>query len=144
MSGQTDAFLIRWAQTRIDGEPAGPCATLIAGARWQWDGRAVDVPGFCQEAEGRIGTTVSRLLPRRQFVDGLSGEDPQISADVLLTDGTSTYRALRVDLVELARPVLLFVGVLPPRRTELVVLDPLADPVPQALPAPTVAVAGGR
>ncbi|MEM6824868.1 MAG: hemolysin-type calcium-binding protein, partial [Pseudomonadota bacterium] len=133
-AGASGTFVISWAQTEIDGLRSGPLSAIEAGATWRWSGAAVrvDRPGDIlalgppigqDDIEARAAMAVRRIvgraLPpnRAQFGEALS--DPLLSNSFVLTDGSHSWTAILLDVAEVARPLLMFEGPLPPSEADL-------------------------
>lgn len=141
-AGNTGTFVIAWSETEIDGLSGGPVAGLEPGASWRWSGRAVRVDrpvescgdtNFCdtnigggeQALKARAALAARRLvgraLPPVRAQSGVDFDEPLLDRSFSLTDGRRQWTATLVDVAEAARPLVMFVGVLPPAGTALTV-----------------------
>lgn len=128
MTSLAGAHLVAWSQTRIDARRPGPVAALRPGAMWEWRGRAIPVtaspawPDAILDDAALLGA-IRRALPAARFREGLDSEAPVLDRCVTLVHATAVYEALLVELVELARPLILFRDSLPPQGESLRVAD---------------------
>ncbi len=132
-TGFRGTFVISWSQTELDGYCAAPVADLRAGAVWSWTGEAVRVDGPrgilpLGEAQGmadirrRAALTVRRLMAGERASmarDPLFLNDPLFGQGFVLTDGRSTWEVALIPMGAGRKPLLLFQGMIPPRKTEL-------------------------
>ena len=133
-AGAFGTSVIAWAQTEIDGLRSGPISAIEPGATWRWSGRAirVDRPGDILPLGGPIGQDdvetraamavrriMGKALPpgRAQWGEALS--EPLLSNSFVLTDGTRSWTATLLEVPEVARPLLMFAGHVPPTDTDL-------------------------
>jgi len=136
-AGYLGTFVISWAQTEVDGIAAAPLHALTVGAQWCWWGEAVRIDGpadilLLQGAEGeadvrrRAERAVRRLMGAavsgREF-SSVVVDQPQESQGFTVTDGYQAYRISVVDLPDAAARLLMFVGRVPPKGTELWVVE---------------------
>ncbi len=143
MAGPEGTFVISWAQTEIDGKSGAPVTLIEAGAHWTWRGEPVRIDGATGQADAWMGACmdthrrraaasakriVARALVqegvRTPFVDDVFEFDRTFS----LTDGTRTWIATLIEMPEIARPLLMFTGQMPPADTPLRVSEGVADP----------------
>ena len=135
-SGFRGTFVISWSQTEIDGLEAAPVAALSIGAAWSWRGDAVQVDGpggvlRLDRAEGteRLRRRAARMV-HRLVGTALVGEvgshrrPANEAADLadssfLVTDGARSYTVTLITVGQGTPPLLMFVGEIPPRGTEL-------------------------
>ncbi len=132
--GHLGIHVISWSQTEIDGLRGGPVASIADGAAWRWTGEAVrvDRPGDVlslgtpegkEQLQLRAAAAVRRImgtaLPplRAQMGDDFS--DPLLSNAFELTDGIACWTATLVEVPEVARPLLMFVGRMPPADRDI-------------------------
>ena len=147
MAGPEGTFVISWAQTEIDGLSGAPVASLDAGAVWIWRGEPVRIdgatgyagvwPGDTMDQHRRRAATSARRIVARAlvqegvrtpYVDDICEFDRTFS----LTDGRRKWTATLIDMPEIARPLLMFTGHLPPANVPLYVAEGVSDP---ALPS---------
>ena len=136
-AGQNGRIAILWKQTELDGLEAAPLSFLNVGAAWSWRGDALRLDGphhllRLENANGseqlrrRASRVVQRLVgqalqseagaPARQF-----DEDPTPLPDrsFVVTDGAKSYTVTLIDTGTGSNPLLMFVGDMPPRNTDL-------------------------
>jgi len=135
-TGFEGTFVIKWAQTEVDGLESAPRAALGIGASWRWSGQAVRIDGpqdlvrLCDpegeaDLRARAARKVRRLvgLPhasnRVVTRDTLGAEEPLFERGFDVTDGYTAYSASVVDLGAGSQPLLMFTGGLPPADTDL-------------------------
>lgn len=126
-------FVIPWAQTEIDGQPAAPAEALAPGVAWAWRGEAlrVDGPGDVLQLtmadepaalRRRAARKVRRLIGPAAVRRGAAGAGAQDEgpgdAGFTVTDGVRSYA---VALLPQGRglPLLGFEGPPPPRDRAL-------------------------
>jgi hypothetical protein len=140
MSASDGAHLVAWTQTRVDLRRPGPVADLRPGVLWDWRGRAIPVPALRDEDDHRLLQSLRRVLPAARFREGIAGESPLLDRRFRLVHATAVFDAVLVELVELARPMILFRDGLPPQGDTLRVVawdDPVLPTAPAAYdPAP--------
>ncbi|MBZ4022351.1 hemolysin-type calcium-binding protein [Rhodobacter sp. TJ_12] len=146
-------FVISWAQTEIDGAEGAPVDALSTGACWRWTGEAVQIDGpsaplLLTGAEGeaemrlRAARVVRRLLGAAMEPDGaqtlLTGAElPDLpDQSFTITDGIEAYVVTLVALPEARARLLMFSGRVPPRDTDLWLVDSTVDTRPEALRLP--------
>ncbi len=128
-AGRTCTFVISWTQTEIDGLRSAPVSALEAGAAWRWTGTPVRIDGpsdilplndpLGQDAlQARAATAARRLLggridPARAPTGG--GFDADLfDRSFKITDGRTFWTATLVEVPDVARPLLMFLGAMPP------------------------------
>ncbi|SOB90471.1 Hint domain-containing protein [Rhodobacter sp. JA431] len=153
--GYLGTFVISWAQTEIDGTFAAPIEALSTGACWRWTGEAVRVDGpsaplLLTGAEGaadvrlRAARVVRRLLGAAMD-EGGAGADALLARDrtpdlpdqsFTITDGIEAYVVTLIELPEAQARLLMFSGRVPPRDTDLWLVESTVDTRPEALRLP--------
>ncbi len=133
-TGFRGTFVISWAQTELDGQVASPLTAMQVGAVWSWQGEAVRVDGPrgvlpLGEAAGigelrrRAALTVRRLLRAVEAdtrrLDEVEVETPLFENAFQVTDGHDLWTVTLIEAGPAPHPLCLFVGEIPPRRTEL-------------------------
>ena len=145
MTGRAGTHLVAWSQTRIDSRRPGPVADLRPGARWEWRGRAIPVPYTGSGDEPALWRAIQRILPSPRLRDGLAGDPPVLDRALTLIHHAAVYEAVLVELVDLARPMILFREGLPPPGVPLLVAAPaLAEPAPAGRTAAPLTAVGIR
>lgn len=140
-------FVISWSQTEIDGAPVAPVEDLATGACWRWHGDAVRVDGPAEPlvltgAEGdpelrqRAARAVRRLIGVALAGPGAVGAGmlsdlPDQSFTV--TDGIRAFVVTLVAHPAAQERLLMFAGRVPPRDTDLWLVESTVDPRPEAL-----------
>ena len=143
------AFVISWSQTDLDGLEAAPIRALDIGAVWSWRGEAVRVDGAAGVVRPeRTGSedAVRRQAARqvRKLVSRAVGKAPGGGADTgmpdrcfVVTNGAQSHTVTILDAGAGSAPLLMFLDRVPPRDTDLWVVDhnldapapaPMADP----------------
>jgi hypothetical protein len=128
MTGRAGAHLVAWSQTRIDQRRPGPVADLRPGVRWEWHGRAIPLHHVAIDDDRVLWRAILRHLPAARLRDGLVGEMPFLDRALTLIHNSSIYDAVLVELVDLARPMILFRDGLPPEGVALLVAAPASHP----------------
>ncbi|ETD87374.1 Hint domain-containing protein [Rhodobacter capsulatus] len=148
--GYLGTFVIAWDQTEIDGAAGAPVESLATGACWRWSGEAVRVDGptdllILSGAEGsealrqRAARVVRRLLG--VAIEGGDGAAFRARADLpelpdqsfAVTDGIRAYDITLIELPAARARLLMFAGGLPPRDTDLWLVESRVDPRPAGL-----------
>ena len=151
--GYLDTFVIAWDQTEIDGTAGAPVDSLATGACWRWSGEAVRVDGptdllILSGAEGsealrqRAARMVRRLLG--VAIEGGDSAAFRARADLpdlpdqsfTVTDGIRAYAITLIELPAARARLLMFAGGLPPRDTDLWLVESRVDPRPAGLRLP--------
>lgn len=135
-TGFEGTFVIRWAQTEVDGLESAPRAALGVGASWRWSGRAVRIDGpqdlvrLCNpDGEADLRARAARKVRRLIGLSGATGrrvtqdmpglEEPLFERGFDITDGYEAFSATVVDLGAGSQPLLMFFGGLPPADADL-------------------------
>ncbi len=143
MAGYRGTFVISWMQTYVDALSGAPVSAIAVGSTWRWTGKAVriDAPrdvlvlngaDGLEELHRRAATVVPRLLGRSK--GGVRDTAPHDYDESLfedgfdVTDGNRQYRISLIQVEELAKPLLLFVGEAPPADTDLWVVHAMTAP----------------
>jgi len=155
--GYLGTYVISWAQTEIDGAVAAPVEFLSTGACWRWTGEAVQIDGprdvllltgaeGAEEVRQRAARVVRRLLGAA--LDGGSAETfrsrtefPDLpDQSFTVTDGINAFTVTLVEMPEARARLLMFAGRIPPRDTDLWLVESTVDlrPEPFRLPDPGV------
>ncbi len=128
-AGFTGTFVISWTQTEIDGLRAAPPAALEAGVSWRWNGRAVRVDGpdnvltlgtplggdaMRARASAAARRLLGRAVPPARARSGSGFEDATFGDHFTVTDGKRLWTANLLEVSEVARPLIVFTGALPP------------------------------
>lgn len=134
MTGFRGTFVISWSQTELDGLTAAPLAALSVGATWAWTGEATRVDGPADvlvlgpseetaDLRRHAARAVRRLVHAALdagLVERLGPpDDPVLEKGFALTDGLSRYTATLIEVPDRARPLLMFLGDLPPAGRDL-------------------------
>ncbi|MDU8942837.1 Hint domain-containing protein [Ovoidimarina sediminis] len=140
-TGRDCTFVISWSQTEVDGLRGAPLSALEPGVTWSWTGTPTRVDGpadilpldhpLGQEAlQARAAAAARRILgadmaPLRAQSGG-TFDDALLNHAFKVTDGRRIWSAMLVEVAELARPLLMFVGAMPPSGRMLWVAEGIA------------------
>lgn len=143
MASPEGTFVISWAQTEIEGIVGAPVSSLREDAIWIWRGEAVRIDGAVgfHAADGpsgscahrkRAAASARRIVARALVLEGVRTPyvDDVVEFDraFTLTDGARHWTATLIDMPEIARPLLMFAGKMPPPDTPLFIADGVAEP----------------
>ena len=148
MAGPEGTFVISWSQTEVDGLSGAPVTALDEGAMWIWRGAPVQIDSaitgptlratrggheiYRKRAAASARRIVSRALVqegvRTPFIDDVAEFDRSFT----VSDGHRTWTATLIDMPEIARPLLMFAGAMPPVDVPLFVSESVVEP---ALPS---------
>lgn len=153
-TGYLGTFVISWAQTETDGVQGAPVEGLTLGATWRWSGETVRVDGpnnllILSGAEGddEVRARAARMV-RRLMGAAIEGAHatalasmPDLALDLpeqsfTVTDGFNAYVVTLVELPDARARLLMFSGRIPPRDTDLWLVDSTVDLRPEALRRP--------
>ncbi|MEN8897050.1 MAG: Hint domain-containing protein [Yoonia sp.] len=141
-TGFNGTFVISWSQTDIDGQQAPSVAELNVGTAWSWTGDAVRVDGpngilplgtSLGEADirSRAAQSVRRLVDTSQLnthrMDAPHWEGPLFDDSFRVTNGFDTWTITLIDAGANHRPLCMFLDEIPPRNTDLWVVDRRID-----------------
>ncbi|MEL6170237.1 MAG: Hint domain-containing protein [Pseudomonadota bacterium] len=141
----TGTYVISWSQTETDGLPAAPVSALEVGSVWRWDGVATRVDGpddilllgptaQSTDIRTRAARTVRRAIaasvPSGRARDYGAMAEPDFDRSFTVTDGHVAYTLTLIDVPELARPLVLMEGRVPPSGREYWVVRALEMPRP--------------
>lgn len=141
-TGYRGAFVISWSQTEIDAFQAASLSALRVGACWSWRGEAlcVDGPTDVLRLGGADGNEALRRRAARKVVrmvgtamNDAAPKSTEVLASVqdnsfVVTDGHKSFVVTLIPAGGGAKPLLMFHGDLPPRDTELWVVNLSLDP----------------
>lgn len=130
-------FVISWSQTELDGLDAPPVGAMAVGAAWSWRGDAVYVNGATdalklddalrsEDVHQRAAQIVHRLVgvaTGRSYRNGAGSEPFTLTRNFVVTNGAQTFTVTLIDIGQGQVPLLMFVDDIPPRDTELWVVD---------------------
>ncbi|MEX0350137.1 MAG: Hint domain-containing protein [Paracoccaceae bacterium] len=137
-TGFNGTFVISWAQTELDGLGAAPLDTLTDGAVWSWHGEAVRVDeagNLCDT--GRTGSAETHRTHEAHRVRGMVGTasqehnstdtrdpgDPLRDRSFVVTDGAQCFTVTLIESGSGSQPLLMFHNEIPPRDTDLHVVQ---------------------
>lgn len=138
MTRPQGTFVISWSQTEIDGLSGAPVAAIECGATWAWSGDAVRIDGASAlvdtddgyDDEGlrrRAAAGARKLIGRALVQEGVrtpfADTTPDFDRSFTVTDGSHSWVATLIDMPEIARPILMFSGEMPPADLPLFVSD---------------------
>jgi hypothetical protein len=152
-TGLQGTFMISWAQTLIDGEPADTNSHLSEGVSWRWYGRALPMEGDGAallltasrdhaELRARAARVVRKMLQRPAIAPAelaADDADPLFRGAFVLSDGARFFTVVPIIVEDGAAPILLFPEDIPPADRDLSIVhlnDRVARPTPSE--APTV------
>lgn len=143
MASPEGTFVISWAQTEVDGIVAAPVASLDSGAVWMWHGNPVQIDGAGSRLSGqgvaetvdhrrRAAASARRIVARALVLEGVRtpfvDDVAEFDRSFVLTDGQHYWTATLIEMPEIARPLLMFAGQMPPADTPLYISEGLAEP----------------
>ncbi|MBC7158093.1 MAG: Hint domain-containing protein [Rhodobacteraceae bacterium] len=132
VTGPSGTFVISWAQTALDGQPAD-LDDIDVGSAWRWTGRAVRVDGAeavldpgAPDGEADLRRRAARVVRRLvgQAITGGAGQPlpPEGEAEetgFVVTDGHRSFTATIIETPATRRHLLMFLGEVPPPDTDL-------------------------
>lgn len=124
MAGGQGIYLIPWSQTKIDGLRGAPVARIEPGVRWGWFGEPVALANASADIDSTDIDVLHRIAARalpRLIGRSLDVDAALFERSITLFDGRRRYVATLVEVAEVARPLLMFIGALPPKNVDLVV-----------------------
>lgn len=136
-TGFRGAFVILWAQTRLDGYPAQGHLHLSEGMSWSWHGQALPLEGeggafllttSSEHAElrARAARVVRKIMQRpapSPAEIAADQADPILRGAFVVTDGRKFFTVVPIMIDDQAEPLLLFVGAMPPPQRDLTVVQ---------------------
>jgi hypothetical protein len=136
-TGFRGAFVIAWAQTKLDGDPAQGHFQLCEGMTWRWHGRAIPLEGEGgalllqdsaehDELRARAARVVRKLMqrPAPSAAEIAADEaDPIFRGAFVVTDGRKLFTIVPILLDDTTDPILLFVDEMPPPERDLTILQ---------------------
>lgn len=144
MTGPEGTFVISWSQTEIDGLSGAPASSLDAGAMWIWRGEPVRIDGATGGVRGaypnesremhrrRAAASARRIVARALVQEGArtpyTEEAMEFDRSFTLSDGRRNWVATLIDMPEIARPLLMFAGSMPPRDVPLCITQGIEAP----------------
>lgn len=151
-TGFRGAFVISWAQTRVEGFPAESQADLVAGMSWSWHGQALPLEGDGAafvlptsrdhaEIRARAARVVRKLLQRPDpglAERALDDSDPLLRGAFVVSDGLRFFTLVPILIEDGAAPLLMFAGDMPPPDRDLMVVqcsDRMLRPTPSERPS---------
>ncbi|MEO9824277.1 MAG: Hint domain-containing protein [Paracoccaceae bacterium] len=144
MTGPEGTYVISWSQTEIDGLAGAPASALDAGAMWIWRGEPVRIDGATGGVSGaypnesremhrrRAAASARRIVARALAQEGarapFAEEIMAFDRSFTLSDGRRNWVATLIDMPEIAHPLLMFAGAMPPRNVPLCVTEGVTAP----------------
>jgi hypothetical protein len=137
-TGFSGTFVIAWTQVEVEGLTRAPLTALAIGASWRWTGDAVCVDGSRNvlvldgaigqaELHQRAAQTVRRLIGSAMtgapIYHDPEARDRLFDGGFDVTDGVKKYEITLIDTPELGAPLLMFIGEMPPKDTDLWVVS---------------------
>ena len=138
MTRPEGTFVIAWSQTEVDGLTGAPVSSLERGATWQWSGEPVRIDGASALADfesddssealrRRAAAGARKLIGRALLQEGVRTPFTEAMTDLdrsfSVSDGRHTWVATLIDIPEIARPLLMFTGEMPPAGAGLYIVD---------------------
>jgi hypothetical protein len=135
-TGFRGAFVVSWAQTSVDGYPAGQNHDLNEGMTWRWSGRALPLDGDGaalmltasrdhEDLRARAGTVVRKMLQQPALSPmeiAVEDADPIFRGAFVVTDGKRFFTVVPIVVEDSATPVLLFADHVPPPDRDLTIV----------------------
>lgn len=143
MAGPEGTFVISWAQTEINGIVGAPVASLSEDAIWIWRGEPVRIDGAVgsfghrgmvasSDHRKRAAASARRIVARALVLEGVRTPyvDDVVEFDraFTVTDGMRSWTATLIEMPEIARPLLMFAGQMPPSDTPLFISEGITEP----------------
>ncbi|MBU2868102.1 Hint domain-containing protein [Pacificibacter marinus] len=137
-TGFSGTFVIAWTQVEVEGLTRASLTALTTGALWRWSGDAVcvDGPRDVLVLDGAIGKAElhqrAAQSVRRLIGAAVAGapiyHDPEARTRLFdggfdVTDGVKRYEITLIDTPDLGAPLLMFIGEMPPKDTDLWVVS---------------------
>ncbi len=145
---QRGTYVIPLGQTETDGIRAAPLAALAAGAVWRWSGDALRVDGPAEllvlgrpageaDLRERAARSVRRLFGAKLSAGVEQKAAPdfpavQLGKGFVVTDGHDLYAVTAIETVA-EGTLLAFAGALPPKQTDLFVVNESGQRAPVAV-----------
>ena len=157
-TGFQGTFVISWAQTGVDGLEAAPVGSLAVGSAWSWRGEAIRVDGsgpaptagwpdgetdMRRRAARMVQGIAGRALDETGGHQGIGGPGPFEDRSFVVTNGVRSYTITLIALSGSLPPLLMFLGEMPPRNTDLWVVHHTLEPAAPAAADPATPGAGG-
>ena len=148
MASPEGTYVISWAQTEVDGIAAAPIASLDEGAIWIWRGEPVRIDGATgfrpefpagrdEAHRKRAAASARRIVSRALAMEGVRTPYSEFMAEFdrsfRVTDGQREWTVTLIEMTEIARPLLLFSGQLPPRDIPLTIVEGVIEPAVPSL-----------
>ena len=152
-TGFLGTFVISWSQTEIDGLEAAPVQSLKVGAAWSWRGDTICVDGpnnvlrldraddaaqlrrrAARKVQRLVGAALEKQPPIRREPHGGDMHTPLMHNSFTMTDGVRRYTATLIEVGRGSQPLLMFLDQLPPRDTDLWIVDHALATMPQLRP----------
>lgn len=134
--GLRGAFIISWAQTRIEGDSDYNKKDLAEGMSWSWHGRAFPLEGKdaalvltssrdLLQLRAKAARVVHKFMQRPAPLPHLSSDldDPLYRDAMVLSDGVRFFSAVPLTLEDSRETVLLFPDGMPPSRQHLTIIS---------------------
>lgn len=143
MASLEGTFVISWAQTEVDGLVGAPVSSLNEDAIWIWRGEPVRIDavagGFGGPKEHsqssyrrRAAASARRIVARALVLEGVRtpfvDDTVEFDRSFTVTDGQNEWTATLIEMPEIARPLLMFAGQMPPAGTPLFISSGVVDP----------------
>ncbi|MGV6846815.1 MAG: Hint domain-containing protein [Marinibacterium sp.] len=156
-TGFLGTFVISWEQTELDGSRGIPPDRAAPGSLWSWTGEPVRLDGpsdvlrlkqrpseaaLRRRAARRLRHVLGAVVPMEAAQEPSAPDDPPPDTGIVLTDGRQKFVATLIEVGQGVAPLLMFVDDLPPRQTDLWIVE-IMRPVSQRSGRRTVGGPGG-
>ncbi|WP_113912014.1 Hint domain-containing protein [Roseovarius dicentrarchi] len=133
-TGFRGTFVISWSQTEVDGIAPDRVEQIAVGATWRWQGSPVRVDGPSEllrlentngygidrkSAARMVRRLVGAAIAGTRYLPSVDGDDHMPDSSFVVTNGRETYTVTVILVGSGAPPLLMFVGAIPPRDTEM-------------------------
>jgi hypothetical protein len=142
-TGFRGTFVISWSQTELDSLQAAPLQALEVGAVWSWSGDAIRVDGPTEllrldraDGEANIRKRAARMVRRlvgaaltnTTEIDKVEINEPLLDGGFVVTNGSKSFT---ITVIEVAGspPLLMFLDEIPPKNTDLWVVNHTLDAI---------------
>jgi len=135
--GARGSFMISWAQTVIDGDPAKYNQELVEGMSWSWHGRSLPLKGDgavllltasrdYDDLRARAARVVRKMLHKPALTpEQVAAEDadPLFKGAFVISDGAKFFSVVPIEIADGAPPILLFPDDIPPSNKTLSIVQ---------------------
>jgi hypothetical protein len=137
-TGFSGTFVIAWTQVEVEGLTRAPLSALSIGASWRWSGDAVCVDGprdvlvlnsaigkadLHQRAAHSVRRLIGSALAGAPIYRDPDAQERLFDGGFDVTDGVKRYEITLIDTPDLGAPLVMFLGEMPPKDTDLWVVS---------------------